>query len=184
MPDAFDRLIGATLGLEGGYVDNPADKGGPTNWGVTQALARQYGYAGDMRAMTRDQASAILRQEFWTGPHLDQLAIVSERVAGKLLDTGINMGMAQPVTWLQRGLNVLNRRGADYADLPVTGHVGPLTLQALQGLVKARGLVRAERVLLIILQGFQTVYFVELGERLPADETFEDGWLENRVGVA
>lgn len=46
---AFDRL----LGNEGGYVNNPADPGGETNWGVTVAVARASGYTGAMRDMTR-----------------------------------------------------------------------------------------------------------------------------------
>ena len=184
MPDAFDRAIEPVLGREGAFVDNPEDRGGPTIWGVTQATARQYGYLGDMRAMSRDQAKAILRQEYWTGPRLDQVAVLSERIAGELLDTGINMGPAVPLKWLQRGLNVLNRKGADYPDIDVGGGIGKGTLAALAGLIKARGLVRAERVLLIVLNAFQGVRYVELAEARQADETFELGWLEQRVGLA
>ncbi len=44
-----DKTIEGILGKEGGYVDHPSDKGGPTRWGITQTTARAHGYTGDMR---------------------------------------------------------------------------------------------------------------------------------------
>ncbi|WP_276203058.1 glycosyl hydrolase 108 family protein, partial [Enterobacter hormaechei] len=41
-----DDIFNTILGKEGGYVDHPNDKGGPTNWGITQATARAHGYTG------------------------------------------------------------------------------------------------------------------------------------------
>ena len=41
-----DRLVDALIEREGGYVDHPADKGGPTCFGITEAVARAHGYAG------------------------------------------------------------------------------------------------------------------------------------------
>ena len=43
-----DRLIDALIEREGGYVDHPADKGGPTCFGITEAVARAHGYRGAM----------------------------------------------------------------------------------------------------------------------------------------
>jgi len=37
------ELIDRVIGVEGGYADHPADRGGPTRWGITQAVARAYG---------------------------------------------------------------------------------------------------------------------------------------------
>ena len=34
-----DQIIEGILGKEGGYVDHPSDKGGPTRWGITQTTA-------------------------------------------------------------------------------------------------------------------------------------------------
>lgn len=42
-------VIDGILSLEGGYVNNPADRGGATNWGITEATARAFGYKGDTR---------------------------------------------------------------------------------------------------------------------------------------
>ena len=48
-----DEIFNAILEKEGGYVNHPDDKGGPTNWGITQVTARAHGYDGDMQKLTR-----------------------------------------------------------------------------------------------------------------------------------
>jgi lysozyme family protein len=40
-------------------VDHPADIGGPTRWGITQAVARRHGYTGEMHALPRHMAVAM-----------------------------------------------------------------------------------------------------------------------------
>ena len=46
-----DHLIDALIDREGGFAEHPADKGGPTCLGITQAVARAHGYAGPMRQL-------------------------------------------------------------------------------------------------------------------------------------
>ncbi|MGL5838096.1 MAG: glycosyl hydrolase 108 family protein, partial [Sphingorhabdus sp.] len=48
-PVNIDDLIDEVIEREGGYVHHPADRGGPTNWGITEAVARRQGYVGEMR---------------------------------------------------------------------------------------------------------------------------------------
>lgn len=55
----IDDLIDAVIDREGGYVHHPADRGGPTRWGITEAVARQRGWTGDMRGFPREEAAAI-----------------------------------------------------------------------------------------------------------------------------
>ena len=67
-PDPFALFLDAQIDLEGGYSD-PAvtgrpDRGGITNWGITEATARRCGYAGDMRDLARERALAIYRRVF------------------------------------------------------------------------------------------------------------------------
>ena len=54
-----EKIIEGILGKEGGYVDHPSDKGGPTRWGITQTTARAHGYTGDMRNLPRETAKQI-----------------------------------------------------------------------------------------------------------------------------
>lgn len=183
MSDLFDQLVDPLIGREGGYVNNPDDAGGETIWGITVGVARENGFAGSMRAMTRDQAKAIYRARFWTKTGFDLVAQRSAKIAEELFDTAVNMGVETAGTFLQRALNVLNRKGADFADVPVTGKIGPLTMAALSSFLQLRG-AAGEVVLLKALNCLQGARYVELAEKREANETFEFGWLANRVGLA
>ena len=179
-----DGLIEALLDREGGYVANPADKGGPTCFGITEAVARAHGYAGSMRLMPREQAAAIYRRLYWLRPHLDEIAARSARIAAELFDTGANMGPAVAITFLQRVLTALNRNGKDYPDLTPDGRVGPATLAALDSFLAIRGKTSGEIVLLRALEALQGERYLRLAERRPASEAFLYGWLANRIGDA
>jgi lysozyme family protein len=177
-----DGLVDALIEREGGYVDNPADKGGPTRFGITQAVARAQGYAGPMRQLPRSEAEGIYRRLYWLRPGLDQVAGRSARLAAELFDTGVNMGPAVAVTFLQRALTALNRNGSDYPDLTPDGRVGPATLAALDTFLRVRGARSGETVLLRALEALQGERYLRLAERRPANEAFLYGWLANRIG--
>jgi lysozyme family protein len=57
--DHIDQLIDELIAREGDFVDHPADIGGPTRWGITQAVARRHGYTGEMHALPRHMAVAM-----------------------------------------------------------------------------------------------------------------------------
>lgn len=179
----IDQLIDEVIAREGGYSDHPADRGGPTRFGVTEQVARANGYAGDMKTFPRDRAVAIYRSTYWTRPAFDQVAVVSIFVASEMFDTGINMGVTVAAGFLQRALNVLNRGAVDYPDLKVDGQIGPVTLYALRQFVGKRG-ARGGVVLVKGLDALQGVRYIELAEQRPANEAFVYGWLNERVGQA
>jgi lysozyme family protein len=183
MTDLFDKLVEGLIAIEGGYVNDPSDSGGETIWGVTKAVARENGYAGPMKAMTREQAKAIYRAKFWAKPGLYLIAPLGHRIAEELLDTGVNAGTGTAGMFLQRTLNVLNRGGVDYPDLKVDGAIGPTTAKALEAYLKRNG-SKAEERLLKALNCLQGAYYVELAERREKDERFVNGWLDNRVSLA
>ena len=58
-------LIDEVIAREGGYGHHPADRGGATNFGITEAVARANGYAGDMRRLPRAFAETIYRRLYW-----------------------------------------------------------------------------------------------------------------------
>jgi lysozyme family protein len=177
-----DGQVDALIDREGGYVDNGADKGGPTCFGITEAVARAHGYAGPMRLLPREEAVAIYRRLYWLRPHLDEVAERSPRIAAELFDTGVNMGPAVAITFLQRALTALNRGGKDYPDLTPDGRVGPATLGALNSFLAIRGKSSGETVLLRALEALQGERYLRLAERRPANEAFLYGWLANRIG--
>ena len=184
MQDAVDvdRWIDGLIEREGGYVNHPADKGGPTCFGITEAVARAHGYAGAMRSLPREEAVAIYRRLYWHRPRFDEIARRSPRVAEELFDTGANMGPAVAATFLQRALTALNRNGGDYPDLVPDGRIGEVTLRALDDFLAVRGQRGGETVLLRALEALQGERYLRLAERRPANEAFLYGWLANRIG--
>jgi len=176
-----DQMVDALIEREGGYVSHPADKGGPTCFGITEAVARAHGYAGPMRQLPRQEAAAIYKRLYWLRPSFDDVAALTPKVAAELFDTGVNMGPAVAATFLQRALTALNRNGRDYADLVPDGRIGEQTLRALKAFLVVRGR-SGEEVLLRALEALQGERYLRLAERRPANEAFLYGWLANRVG--
>lgn len=117
-----DRVIDDILRREGGYVDHPADRGGPTKYGITQAtLAAWRGRAVtavDVQALTQDEAREIYAEEYIRKPGFDR--VNGERLSAFLVDSAVNHGPATAAKFLQRALGV----SAD-------GVIGPATRSAL-----------------------------------------------------
>jgi lysozyme family protein len=177
----IDSLIDAVIEKEGGFTDHPADRGGPTRWGITERVARAHGYAGPMRAFPAERAAAMYRKLYWQRPRFDQVATRAALIAAELFDTGVNMGPRVATGFLQRALNALNRGASDYPDIAADGRIGPATLAALDGFLARRG-AAGERVLLKAIEALQGERYLHLAESRPANEAFLYGWLANRIG--
>lgn len=93
-PDRFDAALAFVLRHEGGLVDHPADPGGLTNFGISQ---RSYPEL-DIRGLTRADATAIYRRDFWRPLRCAELPEPLDIV---LFDTAVNCGPARAVRWLQ-----------------------------------------------------------------------------------
>jgi lysozyme family protein len=176
-----ERLIDEVIAREGGYSNHPADRGGPTRWGVTEAVARAHGWAGDMRQYPREEAVAVYRRLYWLQPGFDRIARHAPIVAAELFDTGVNMGPEVAVGFLQRALNALNRGAADYPDIPADRRIGERTVAALAAFLARRG-PQGEKVLLKALEALQGERYLHLAEQRPANEAFLYGWLASRLG--
>ncbi len=180
---AIESLIDGVIGREGGYSNLSADKGGPTRWGVTEAVARAHGYAGNMQEFPREEAVSIYRRLYWLKPGFDLIEPVAPRIAAELFDTGVNMGPGTAVGFLIRALNVLNRNGTDYRDIGATMRVDSSVITGLKSFMAKRG-KGGEIVLLKALEALQGERYVRLAEKRSANENFLYGWLANRVGDA
>ncbi|WP_439532866.1 glycoside hydrolase family 108 protein [Polymorphobacter sp.] len=183
MTDAVDPIapmLAVLLQREGGYVDHRDDRGGPTNWGITDAVARAHGWTGSMRNLPRSLALAIYRQRYWQQPGFEAVAAHSSRVAAELFDIGVNMGPGVAAFMLQRSLNALNRNQRDWPDIVPDRVVGPDTLAALARLLAVRG-SDGEAVLLKALNALKGARYIELAEARAANESFLYGWLAHRV---
>lgn len=110
---------------EGGYSDHPADNGGKTNRGITQAtLAAWRGRPvteADVRALTAEEAEAIASAQYWNQVKADQLPPGVDLYAA---DFAFNSGPRRAIKVCQQALGF---EGQD-----VDGYVGPLTLNAIR----------------------------------------------------
>ena len=140
----------------------------------------------EVSTLSQVEAEAIYRALYWTGPGFDQVARLSPRIAEELADSGVNLGPAWPARWLQRGLNLLNMRGAWFPDLVVDDEVGPKTRAALATLIQRRGQARAEDLVLKFLNSWQVGRYAEICEAGGPNSDQEDnvaGWLAERIGL-
>ncbi len=110
----FVRAIDRVLIHEGGDADDPRDAGGRTRWGISQ---RTYPTL-DIRRLTRAEAIALYRRDFWTPIQGDALP---PALAFQALDAAVNHGVGRTVRWLQR-----------LAGVRIDGQLGPVTLAALR----------------------------------------------------
>lgn len=179
--DYFAAAWARTLSAEGGFVDNPADPGGATNHGVTEAVARRFGYVGPMKDLPVDVATAIAKRAYWDPLRLDSVAALSPEVAAELFDTNFNLWYPAAGLFLQRALNALNRQGRDYADQVEDGSIGERSIAALAKFLEVRGKVTGTRVLVGLLNAQQACDYLRQIATNPAKEQFLFGWLMNRV---
>lgn len=177
----IEQYLDELIKREGGYVNNPADRGGATMYGITQAVARENGFKGNMKDLPLDVAKAIYKKQYWTAPRFDQVNTISSAVAEELLDTGVNCGTGFAKPLLQRALNLLNNQGkAGFPDLVIDGVYGSETLRALKTYLAKRG-KEGEKVLLRVLNIMQGQRYIEICERNPSQEQFFYGWIANRM---
>lgn len=182
MTSSVAHLIAKLIDVEGGYVHDPSDAGGETNFGITIEVARENGYTGSMRDMPRSIAEKIYENKYWFKPKFDNVSTLSYDVAVELFDTGVNMGQFRAAEFLQISLNALNRQGKDYADIAEDGDVGPKTIKALTAYIKHRGKAGTV-VLLKALNCLQGARYINNSREREKSEDFVYGWLDNRVSL-
>ncbi len=111
----FDQAFSKLLGHEGDFSDHPADPGLKTMYGITEAVAREVGYRGDMRELPLDLAQRIYKDKYWDAVRADELPAAIRYV---VFDAAVNSGPKQSILWLQRAVGTTD-----------DGILGPLTLK-------------------------------------------------------
>lgn len=177
-----NKCINEVVKREAGYVNHPADKGGPTNFGITQAVAREYGFFGDMRDLPEATAIKIYDEEYWQHIRLDDVQNFSLDLANFLFDFAVNSGVVNATEQLQRLLNSLNHCEDFYPDIDVDGGLGQQTLSALDMLVSRRGL-DGLKVLEKSINALRIAYLVDVTESKESQEQFTFGWLLRVVSL-
>lgn len=177
---AFEKAFNHTVGVEGGYSDHPSDRGGKTMFGITEAVARSYGYSGDMRSMPISIAKDIYSKKYWSKLNLDEIAVMSDELAAKLFDIGVNMGQARAGLFLQTALNAFNQQAKLYPDIVEDGDIGPTTIKTLRSYYTKRGVLGA-KVMLRAANCLQGAFYIDISRSRQANEDFTFGWFANRI---
>jgi lysozyme family protein len=154
----FEDIIEVVLEHEGGYVNDPKDPGGETNFGIAKRSHPDV----DIANLTKDGAKEIYKEHYWVKNKVESL---SEELRHIYFDMCVNQGRGRAVKILQQTAN------AKGAGLKVDGGMGPMTIRAMDGVELDR--VRAYRV----------KYYADLVTRKPDLERFYFGWFRRALEV-
>lgn len=168
----IDSFLSTLLKHEGGFVNDPADRGGATNKGVTIDVWRRYGYdkdgdgdvdVNDLRLIDRKDVYFISKTLYWDKVYGDYIG--SQSVAEFLFDWAYNSGPSVPIRKLQHilGPEVVN-----------DGIMGRKTLKALN--------CANDEYIFDQLKKSRENFFHAIVRSRPANKKFLNGWL-NRLNT-
>lgn len=180
------RVLG---GFEGGYSNDPSDKGGETykgiarkfhphwpGWAIIEAAKRLSSFPGNLAGNTVLDGMVLdfYRAEFWSPFQLDALP---QSLATEIYEQAVNRGKGGVTMDIQTACNALNHdkrtRAPFFPDLKVDGGFGNKTAQAVKTLV-ANG---DELLLLVMLNGLQAAHYINTAAGEPSQRKFTRGWL-------
>lgn len=174
---AIAMILAAIFAAEGGYVNDPVDPGGETNFGITKRVAVAHGYTGPMRNLPKDKAGRIYVSTYIEKPGFMPMVEIEPAVAEELVDTAANMGPARPSRWFQQSLNEVCGSG-----IGVDGKVGRATIGAYQSCQFRMGSKGLCVRILDRLDAKQPAEYDRLVRVNPALIRFRRGWQNHRVG--
>lgn len=167
----FDAAIEVVLQKELGYVDDPDDAGGETNFGISK---RRYPEE-DIAHLTRERAIELYRRDFWNPAYAH---IEPQALATKLLELTLHLrhGDQRPyydtdmlgVRLLQQALRALGDR-----IVSVDGRFGPQTLQAIR--------LESPEALLAAIQVQQCRHYLAIADASEGQRKFLRGWIRRAL---
>ena len=157
---SFDEIIEITLEHEGGYVHDPKDLGGETNFGI----AGRFYPDVDIKNLTKEGAKDIYKKDYWDKNKIDD---VSDDLKHIYFDMCVNQGKSRAVKIIQRAVN--SKGGS----LTVDGGMGPMTIAAI-----GKSRVELDRV-----RAYRVKYYADLVTRKPDLEKFYFGWFRRALEV-
>lgn len=161
--DRFQRALRFAFHVEGGHVNHPLDRGGATNYGITQSTYAVWrAQAGlpqqPVKFVTLDEAESIYREFYWSRGACDRLPAPIDLVH---FDACVNHGVAGAARLLQA-----------VAGVSQDGVIGPATMGAIR---KADPELLARRYV-----ERRRKFYGEIVAAIPSQSIFLRGWL-NRM---
>ena len=149
---AFEKVIGH----EGGYVDDPTDRGGETKYGISK---RAYPNL-DIKSLRLDDAMKIYYHDYWIKNRVDELP---KDIRFTYFDMAINMGSSRACKILQETAN------AKGAELSVDGRIGKNTIKG------------SAKVELSRLKAYRVLYYAKIVIKKPTQEKYWYGWFKRSL---
>lgn len=167
-----EAIVEAVIRREGGFVNDPVDRGGATNFGITQAtLSRYYGFAAtvdDVRNLTVDVAKEIYLRNYYYGPSIDSL---HKELQPFLFDSAVNHGARRAIMFAQGVCNQAGYRPL----LQLDGAVGPNTRKGIEWAHDVMGMVYLKALVEERRNFYRVIVLAD-----PKQKRFLNGWM-NRV---
>ena len=167
----FENAIPTVLRNEGGYVNNPNDFGGCTNFGISTRFLLSHPEIGitDAKLLTVEQAEAIYEQYWWEFYKYGN--VVDQTIATKILDLSVNMGANAIHSIVQL---ILNRDF--WFKLTVDGNLGPLSFAAINSV----NTLTTQQTLITTMSDQVWAHYQAIIAAHPEDQQFAVGW-KNRA---
>ena len=156
----FDEIIEVVLEHEGGYVNDPKDPGGETNYGIAKRSHPDV----DIKNLTKEGAKEIYKEVYWDKNKVESLP---EELWHIYFDMCVNQGKSRAVKIIQRAVN--GKGGS----LDVDGGMGPMTIAAI-----GKSRVELDRV-----RAYRVKYYADLVTKKPDLERFYFGWFKRALEV-
>lgn len=123
MSISVEHIIKDIIRREGGYVNHPNDKGGPTKYGVTQKTLSNYlcreATVDEVKNITEETAYEIFERDYYEGPRINT---VPEQLRPVMTDAAVLYGPRRAIKFIQQIINE-----AEFGPCSVDGILGPNT---------------------------------------------------------
>ena len=164
----IETMIDEVLTKEGGFVNHPADRGGPTNYGITQKTLSRYletAVSVDMvAALDVNTAREIYALNYYHAPRIN---LLPEKIQHFAFDCAVNHGPRRAIKFIQE---VCNDFG--YGPLTVDGLMGPKTKVQARACLEEHG-----DWMIVALVEERQMFYVEIVENDNSQLAFLTGWL-------
>lgn len=168
MAISIKKMIDEVLEKEGGYVNHPADKGGPTNYGITQATLSRYlervVTPEEVEKLDIQTARDIYELRYYRNPRIDKLP---EAIQPFVFDAAVNHGPRRAIKFVQSVCN-----DAGYGPLTVDGLMGPKTKAVAKTCYANMG-----DWMLAALVEERRMFYLQIVENNSSQQVFLRGWL-------